>query len=536
MRKALLIILLGLAALAACTAGLHNSAPSADLGSYKFVVLHHAGDLGPELGSTFKGLGLDIRESGTAEEQAETLVLSLQHITASGKTRAKVRLYELASGREIYASQATAESEAYPEGVLQAARAALLGFYERHQCPAPDMSLLLAKESGVGKAVEADDDGVPAVTTSTDRAKDVSVPERKERSEDELKKYFEGRGKALAEVEGIWINERLGYSLAIFQDYQEGRREFVGIYLKGDDKSFISGDVILNISAKDAQAFPATHRSPQGGVVQGSFSLQSGELVGVFDNGSGGKMKMALSREYPASAQQAKPKPPTGNTVGSGFLLSTMGYVVTNHHVIRNAGDVTVLFPVLGKRCSADVVMKDKRNDLAILKLREAEEILPKLGPLPYHLARPDEVGLGQEIVTMGFPLGSELGESHKITTGVISGLNGVRGEPGRLQISNPIQPGNSGGPVFNRKGQVVGVVVGALDDDYYLKSKGFVPQNVNFAIKIGYLHSMVDLIPEVRTAKTRPDKLQAPANLEQLVTDYSPYVVLIRTKAPAKS
>lgn len=537
MRKSILLIMVlaGLAVLAACAAGKRQTEARADLGEYKFVILHEAGDLGNALGSTFNGMGFDVRQASAPEEKEQTLVLCLQHLTASGKTRAKVRLYELASGREVYEGQAFAEGEVYPESVLKAARAALLGFYEQYEAPSPDLSLLVAeKPIKSDKSGPAEDSG-PTVSVSSDASKDAQGLERMTRDEQELKKYFDGRGKDLAEVEGIWANQKLGYSLAIFQDKQEGKREFAGMYLKGGDKNFKPGDVVLDISAKADQAYPAMFRGPGGSVFEGSFSLKSGELVGIFKDSAGKEMKMAFVREYPASPQASKPKPATGSTVGSGFLLSNMGYIATNHHVIRNAIDVNVSFPNLSKRFEADVVMKDERNDLAILKLRDAEEFLSKLGPLPYYLARPDEVNVGQDIVTMGFPLGSELGESHKITTGVVSSLNGVRGEPGRMQISNSIQPGNSGGPVFNHKGQVVGVVVGALDDEYYLQKKGFVPQNVNFAVKIGYLHSMVDLIPDARQCKIRPAKVQLPGDLEQLVQDYSPYVVMIRSKTLPK-
>lgn len=536
MRKSIIIIsvLAAFAVLAACAKGLHEQTPKADLGGYRLVLLHEAGDLGNDLGATFRGMGFDVRPSCAEEDKAQALVLRVQHLTAAGKTRAKVRLYELASGREVYVGQASAEGEAYPESVLKAARSALLGFYERYDAPAPDMAALVAAKPQ--PAEEAKDiEASPEKTVATE-SKDVEGPERMERTEDELKKYFDGRGKDLAEIEGIWKNDKLGYHLAIFQDKVEGRREFAGMYLKGNDKDCSPGDVVLDIAAKSNQSWSATYRGPKGGEFGGSFSIQSGGLVGMFKDASGNEMRMALTREYPAASKPAPAKkPPRGSTVGSGFLLSTKGLIATNHHVVRNAVEVSVTFPLLGKRFAADVVMTDQRNDLAVLKLRDADKVLASLGPLPYHLAKPNEVALGQDIVTMGFPLGSELGESHKITTGVVSSLNGVRGEPGRMQISNSIQPGNSGGPVFNRKGQVVGVVVGALDDEYYLEKKGFVPQNVNFAVKINYLHGMVDLLSEAKECRVRPAKAPAPMTLEEQVKKYSPFVVMIRSKTAPK-
>jgi S1-C subfamily serine protease len=102
---------------------------------------------------------------------------------------------------------------------------------------------------------------------------------------------------------------------------------------------------------------------------------------------------------------------------------------------------------------------------------------------------------LGEESFVIGFPLTDQLGSDHKVTTGTISALSGSQGDSRLLQFSAPVQPGNSGGPLFNSHGEVVGVVVSTLSAWQSLRSGGPLPQNVNFAIKTDYLLVMLKML-----------------------------------------
>lgn len=169
-----------------------------------------------------------------------------------------------------------------------------------------------------------------------------------------------------------------------------------------------------------------------------------------------------------SNGQRANSRVFTGS--GSGFFVTSNGYLVTNDHVIRNARRIEVVCEkgVYEAAC----IMRDEVADLALLKVTGIF--------VPIVFDGLDEQRLGCDIFTMGFPRPSIQGYSPKVTRGVISGLEGGAGNNERYQIDAAVQPGNSGGPVANRCGHLVGVVVSVLKNDH----SDAPPQNVNFAIK----------------------------------------------------
>ncbi len=217
-------------------------------------------------------------------------------------------------------------------------------------------------------------------------------------------------------------------------------------------------------------------------------------------------------------------------TVGSGFLLTASGLVVTNYHIVEGRTSYEVVFPGGQIIKAATVRMKDTRNDIAILALKGFNLADIGAGEIPFSLANSRTIKIGQEVFTLGFPLGKVLGKSAKLSTGTISSLYGIADDPRTLQISNPIQPGNSGGPLFNENGEVVGIVVASLNAKYLYEKIGIIPQNVNFAIKVDYLNNLIDMLPEVHEIRTRKNRLfRMP--LEKQVEILSPYIVKIKAK-----
>ena len=90
------------------------------------------------------------------------------------------------------------------------------------------------------------------------------------------------------------------------------------------------------------------------------------------------------------------------------------------------------------------------------------------------------------------------MGDNSRFSSGRINSLYGIQDDPRLLQISNPLQPGNSGGPLFSSKGELIGVVVSSLSAKYFFyDNAGIIPQNVNFAIKISYLRNIFSMLPE---------------------------------------
>ena len=176
---------------------------------------------------------------------------------------------------------------------------------------------------------------------------------------------------------------------------------------------------------------------------------------------------------------------------GSGFFVTRDGYFITNYHVIRNAAKVSL--KVGDELIEAKIAKTDKETDLALLKAEgtfNALEFSPKR-----------QEDLGQSIFTMGYPQPQLQGVTPKVTKGVISGLEGFMGDIRNYQIDASIQPGNSGGPVADTNGYIVGVVVATLRRG----KDGEMPQNVNYAIKKSYLMAFLDSIPSCATGLQCP-------------------------------
>ena len=108
------------------------------------------------------------------------------------------------------------------------------------------------------------------------------------------------------------------------------------------------------------------------------------------------------------------------------------------------------------------------------------------------------DVKEGTSVYTVGYPMPSELGSRAKISEGIVNSQTGIEDDIRMFQMSVPIQPGNSGGPLLNSQGQVVGVVTSTLNNRYFLVKKGVVPQNVNFAVKINYALPLIQSVPNL--------------------------------------
>jgi S1-C subfamily serine protease len=158
---------------------------------------------------------------------------------------------------------------------------------------------------------------------------------------------------------------------------------------------------------------------------------------------------------------------------GSGFFITEDGYLVTNNHVVKNARRVKVKTGT--NIFSAEIIRVDATNDLALLKVNGHF--------MPLRISKND-VQLGDQVFTIGFPDIDLQGTQPKYTDGKISSLSGIRDDPNEYQISVPVQPGNSGGPLVDMAGNVRGVVVARLNDFAALRSMGGLPQNVNYAVK----------------------------------------------------
>jgi S1-C subfamily serine protease/Holliday junction resolvasome RuvABC ATP-dependent DNA helicase subunit len=167
-----------------------------------------------------------------------------------------------------------------------------------------------------------------------------------------------------------------------------------------------------------------------------------------------------------------------GRSNGTGFFVAADGYVVTNAHVVEGCEDPKVVCGLAGP-VSAHVLARDAANDLALLKVEAGSDHVATLRA---------GVKIGEEIAAFGYPLLDRLSTGGNFTAGNVSALAGYKNDSRHIQISAAIQPGNSGGPVIDQCGNVVGVVVGILP----AHEKG-AAQNVAFAININVLTAFLN-------------------------------------------
>ena len=170
---------------------------------------------------------------------------------------------------------------------------------------------------------------------------------------------------------------------------------------------------------------------------------------------------------------------------GTGFFLSKDGYIITNYHVVENARTIKVsgINDDTKTSYTARVEISDKQNDLAILKITDLS--FKPLTNIPYTFKYTTS-SVGEDCFVLGYPLISTMGLDIKLTNGIISSKTGFEGNIAEYQMSAPVQPGNSGGPLFDKNGNIIGVVC----------AKHREAENAGYAIKANYIRNLVDLLP----------------------------------------
>lgn len=214
----------------------------------------------------------------------------------------------------------------------------------------------------------------------------------------------------------------------------------------------------------------------------------------------------------------------------TGFLLDKTGLVVTNYHSLVGYPNIRVFFSHKNRMFDAEVQQNDIDNDLAILALKDFnyEEIFD--GDVPYRIKSSSEVQLGEEVFTLAFPLGKALGSSIKFSIGRISSLNGLLDNTNLFQISNPLQAGSSGGPLFDSECNLIGIALAASDADYFYEDVDVIPPDVNFSIKSDQLSALLSTLPESKEILERDGSLKDKPTQEQ-VSAILTYVVSVYVK-----
>lgn len=272
------------------------------------------------------------------------------------------------------------------------------------------------------------------------------------------------------------------YQKAARKGHQLAQRELGLMYFKGDGRpeDKVLGYAWVNLASTGGDESTVSLRNSL------ERSMSSQEIAESQRLASSWKVGETLARTVTASAgTQPGKSAGTMAKAGSGtvFVVSSDGHAITNQHVVNGCKELRLQ----GTDSAFKLVTADVVNDLALLKLPEPEA---RSAPLS---TDPAKTRQGEEIVVFGFPLNSVLSSGGNLTPGVVSALTGLGNNTNQIQITAPVQPGSSGSPVLNKKGEVVAVVSQKLSDSVMAKATGSVGQNVNFAVNGQTLRSFLD-------------------------------------------
>ncbi len=263
-------------------------------------------------------------------------------------------------------------------------------------------------------------------------------------------------------------------------------------------------------------------------VLMVSLSLSVEALTGggaIGQSISGSHSDRSQREKSPGSTDELKTKHfqdlLAGGITGTAWPISSR-YVVTNSHVVSEGSKVT-LVSSQGQEIPASVVLRDETNDIIVLEAKDPY-VLPPALPLAQTQAK-----LGASVFTIGFPRVDFMGRAPKLSMGVISGENGLRDDPDSLQTTVPIQPGSSGGPLLNMKGEVVGVVKSMLGIRDTADGSLQVLQTTSCALKVKCVQELLYQLPP---KGGQPNLLPAfPDNLETLAGRIKDSVLLVISK-----
>lgn len=312
-----------------------------------------------------------------------------------------------------------------------------------------------------------------------------------------IERYF--NGKTIDIIEGIWTTTDNKYEITILKNTSGTftDSDYIGVITRSSESRWKLGEIKLLLrKTASSQLYTGSYYVEttsmwgNGKKDYGStFTLSSNNLIecylptGIY----GLPVKTTFLRTYPAYDSL---NVTTMKSSGTGFFISKT-LVATNYNMVSDAKDIEITYQN-DTKLPATIVAKDPANDLALLRVNGLENIVT-----PAAIGPSRDVKEGNQVFTVGFPLSSELGTRAKINEGIVNSLTGLQDDFRMLQISIPALPGNSGSPVFNVRGQVIGIVTSTLASSHFLNKKNIVPQNLGYAMKSNYLNNLITMLPE---------------------------------------
>lgn len=244
------------------------------------------------------------------------------------------------------------------------------------------------------------------------------------------------------------------------------------LYTRSDLTSSGWTTVMLYADGRDANILNAVASSISPGRAKQLGIAPAGALYSITMLAVKAAQDPSLTGNPNVAAQPTSPANSGGGDTGSGIYVAPGGFVLTNAHVVKACKSITI------DGAAAELINSSTSLDLALLRA-------PSEGNHAFAEFAGSPAQLNSDVTVVGYPLTGLLGGLN-VTRGSVSSLKGLEGNPLQMQISAPVQPGNSGGPVVDAHGAVVGVVVSKLNAEAVAKNIGDIPQNVNFAIRAG--------------------------------------------------
>ena len=345
--------------------------------------------------------------------------------------------------------------------------------------------------------------------------------ENTDETEESLKGYFDSAD--IHPIEGIY--KSFGESETM-RNYRIGikryGREFKAIILKSEQSHWKIGEVKAKIEMSSIMNVYSVEwfMSNKTSVETMAHLEEESVLYIDFEKQNPNDKEAKFLKLYPTNLHTSESSSPSKKSSGSGFLLNSDGVIATNAHVIEGANTIEVRFSSTegARTYKAKVLLKDETNDVALIEVL-ADSNSNFKNP-PYRLE--NDINAGQKVFTLGFPLNEIMGSNFKVSDGIVNSVTGLRDDVRHFQSSIAVQPGNSGGPIFNTKGNVVGIATSRLNED----AIGTSIENVSYGIKSSYINNIYRMIPGAPSLK--PSTELSELELEALVKKVSDYVCLI--------
>lgn len=344
---------------------------------------------------------------------------------------------------------------------------------------------------------------------------------------DVIEKYLKNRD--LTPIEGVWIGSSNGYEVAIIRNATERFKEYdyLGLIAESRTESRAKGDIVFILKeTASSEAYSGSYFDLEHNEIGTMFLLPSPNLLEfTISDRFGGQHRATMVRNYPKESQTRSLGRSESSSAGTGFFIAS-DVIATNYHVVKQASRISVV--VGSTEVKADLLLKDPQNDLALLRIDASK--LPDFSAEDaacFSIGNSDTVRPGDAVFAIGYPLPGLLATSPSIGQGLVSNVPGVDNDPRIFQISIPIQAGNSGSPLLDQSGHVIGVVTSTLNSIEMLRTKGVLTQNVNFAIKSAYLKSMIAMTSSGTCAES--SQVKQPLTARDMQAAYASSVVLVR-------